>query len=58
VIQGWAADRVGLRTVTTAGALGLLAVVAFLAVARPQVFRVLEQPADDVVAVEPIEAAP
>jgi MFS family permease len=58
VIQGWAADRVGLQTVTTAGALGLLAVMAYLIVARPQVIRVLEQPVEDVIAIEPIEAAP
>jgi MFS family permease len=58
VVQGWAADRVGLQTVTTVGALGLLGVMAFLLVARPRVIDVLEQPADDVVAVEPIEAAP
>jgi MFS family permease len=58
VIQGWAADRVGLQTVTTVAAVGLLALVAYLAVARPQVFRVLEQPSADVVAIEPLEPAP
>jgi MFS family permease len=58
VLQGWAADRVGLQTVTTAGAVGLLAVMGYLILARPEVLHVLEQPADDVVAVEPIEAAP
>jgi predicted MFS family arabinose efflux permease len=58
IIQGWAADRVGLGTVTTVGALVMLAVVAALALFRPEVFRVLEQPADDVVAIEPLEAAP
>ena len=58
VVQGWAADRVGLQTVTTVGAVGLLAVVLYLAVARPHVFRVLEQPAEDVIAVEPLEPAP
>jgi MFS family permease len=58
IIQGWAADRVGLRAVTTVGAVGLLAVVTALAVLRPNVFRVLEQPTPDLVAVEPIQAAP
>jgi MFS family permease len=58
VIQGWAADRVGLTTVSIAGAVGLLGVVLYLALARPHVFRALEQPAEDVVAVEPLEAAP
>lgn len=58
VVQGWAADRVGLQTVTTVGAVGLLAVMAFLVVARPRVLDALEQPAEDVVAVEPLEPAP
>jgi MFS family permease len=58
VVQGWAADRIGLQAISTIGAVGLLAVIAFLALARPHVFHVLEQPAEDVVAVEPIEAAP
>ena len=58
VVQGWAADRVGLQTVSTVGAVGLLTVMAYLIVARPRVLDVLEQPADEVVAVEPIEAAP
>ena len=47
-----------LQTVTTVGALGLLAVMAFLLVARPRVLDVLEQPAQNVGAVEPIEASP
>jgi MFS family permease len=58
IVQGWAADRVGLRTVTTAGAIVLFVLIVGLAVVRPSVFHSLEEPAPDVVAVEPIEAAP
>ena len=58
IVQGWAADRIGLRTVTTVGAVALLVVLAALAVGRPSVFRVLEEPDPDLVAIEPLEPAP
>lgn len=58
VVQGWLADRIGLQTVSTAGAVGLLLVLAFIGLVRPSVFRVLEEPAPDVVAIEPLEPAP
>ena len=48
LVQGAVADRFGLRETTVAGAVLLLAVVAFVALARPHVFSSLgDPPADD-----------
>ena len=44
VVQGSIADRVGLRTVTVAGALVLVAVVGAVATVRPSVLRALGDP--------------
>jgi MFS family permease len=47
VVQGAIADQVGLRVVTAGGAIGLLAVLAAVAVWRPAVFAALDD-VDDV----------
>lgn len=44
VLQGWIANRIGVRAVTVAGALVLMAAVAGLAVVRPRVFTALGDP--------------
>jgi hypothetical protein len=44
VVQGAVADHHGVRVVTVAGALVLLAVLTVIALARPQVFTSLSDP--------------
>jgi MFS family permease len=54
VIQGWVADSLGVRTVTVAGAVALLALVALAAVVRPTIFTNLGDP---VAPADPMEVA-
>jgi len=62
VLQGWLANTHGVRAVTVAGALALLAVAALAAVLRPTIFANLGDPVvvdDDPVPVGPVgDAAP
>jgi MFS family permease len=45
VLQGWLADRHGIRAVTVAGALVLLALCALTVLLRPSIFANLADPA-------------
>jgi MFS family permease len=57
VVQGWVADRVGVRTVTVVGAVVLLVALAAVAVLRPGVARSLDDPASPDAALAAEEAA-
>jgi MFS family permease len=59
VVQGVLADRSSLRVVTAGGAVLMLAVLAVLAVRRPDVLRALDDPVvDDAVVAPPPEPVP